>query len=118
MRAEKLGVKARRLGMDWQDAREVLTKIREELDEIERALDTGDKSAAAEEIGDLMLAIANLPRFLGRDAEQTLRKSCDKFVARFGEVERLSASRGLKLAKMSPRELEALWQEAKRSIAK
>ena len=118
MRAEKLGVKARRLGMDWQDPREVLAKIREEVDEIERALDSGDKSAAAEEVGDMMLAAANLPRFLGRDAEQTLRKSCDKFVARFGEVERISASRGLKLAKLSPAELEALWQEAKRSLEK
>ena len=116
MRAEKLGVKARRLGMDWQDPREVLAKIREELDEVERALDSGDKSAAAEEVGDMMLAVANLPRFLGRDAEQTLRQSCDKFVARFGEVERISASRGLKLTKLSPAELESLWQEAKKSL--
>jgi len=116
MRAEKLGVKARRLGMDWQDPREVLAKIREELDEVEHALNSGDQSAAAEEVGDMMLAVANLPRFLGRDAEQTLRQSCEKFVARFGEVERISAERGLKLTKMSPAQLESLWQEAKKSL--
>jgi MazG family protein len=115
MRAEKLGVKARRRGLDWKDAREVLTKVREELDEVTRALDAGDQGAAADEVGDLMLAIANLPRFLGRDAEQTLRRSCDKFVTRFGEVERLAASRGLKLAELSPQDLERLWQEAKQS---
>jgi MazG family protein len=115
MRAEKLGVKARRRGMDWKDAREVLTKVREELDEVTRALDAGDQSAAADEVGDLMLAIANLPRFLGRDAEQTLRRSCDKFVTRFGEVERLAGRRGLTLAELSPQELEQLWQEAKQS---
>src|SRR5579863_1686477 len=73
MRAEKLGAKARRAGMDWLSIREVLAKAREELAEIEHALDRGDASAAAEEIGDLMLAIANAPRFLARDAEQTLR---------------------------------------------
>jgi len=116
MRAEKLGVKARRLGMDWQDPREVLAKIREEADEVERALDAGDQASAAEEVGDMMLAMANLPRFLGRDAEQTLRRSCDKFVARFGEVERISAARGVKLTKLSPPELEALWQEAKKAL--
>ena len=116
MRAEKLGIKARRLGLDWQAPREVLAKIREELDEVERALDSGDKAAAAEEVGDMMLAVANLPRFLGRDAEQTLRRSCDKFVARFSEVERISASRGLKLTKLSATELELLWQEAKKSL--
>jgi MazG family protein len=115
MRAEKLGVKARQRGMDWKEAREVLSKVREELDEVTRALDAGDQGAAADEVGDLMLAIANLPRFLGRDAEQTLRRSCDKFATRFGEVERLADKRGLKLAELSPQELERLWQEAKQS---
>lgn len=118
MRAEKLGEKARRRGMDWGNAREVLAKVREEIDEVERALDANDDTAAAEEVGDMMLAIANLPRFLGADAEQTLRRSCDKFVARFGEVERIAAARGLKLKSLPPAQIEALWQEAKRSLAR
>ena len=52
---------------------------------------------AAEELGDLMLAIANAPRFIDHDAETTLRAACDKFVARFDEVARIAASRGLDL---------------------
>jgi MazG family protein len=114
MRAEKLGEKARRAGMDWQDIRGVLAKVREELDEIEHALERGDDAHAADEIGDLMLAMANAPRFIGRDAEQTLRRACDKFVTRFAEVERLAASRGVELQSLTPEEVEALWQEAKR----
>jgi MazG family protein len=113
MRAEKLGVKARRAGMDWAGIREVLAKAREEIEEIEQALDRGDTDGAAEEIGDLMLAIANAPRFIARDAEQTLRAACDKFVARFDHVAQLAASRGLDLKVMSPDAIEALWQEAK-----
>jgi MazG family protein len=115
MRAEKLGEKARRHGMDWADAREVLAKVREELEEAEHALGRGDQAALAEEIGDMMLALANVPRFIGRNAEETLRRSCDKFVERFGRVERLAASRGLDLKSLSPSEVEALWQEAKRA---
>jgi tetrapyrrole methylase family protein / MazG family protein len=113
MRAEKLGVKARRAGMDWAGIRELLAKAREEIDEVEHALDRGDTDGAAEEIGDLMLAIANAPRFIARDAEQTLRAACDKFVARFDHVAQLAASRGLDLKVMSPDAIEALWQEAK-----
>jgi MazG family protein len=113
MRAEKLGEKARRAGMDWTDLREVLAKAREEIDEVEHALDRGDTDAAAEEIGDLMLAIANAPRFIARDAEQTLRAACDKFVARFDHVAQLANSRGLDLKVMEPAEIEALWNEAK-----
>jgi MazG family protein len=116
MRAEKLGEKARRRGMDWKDARGVIEKIREELEEIEHALESKDLAAAAEEAGDMMLAVANLPRFLGANAEQTLRRSCDKFVARFAQVERLASSRGLDLKTLREAELEDLWQAAKRSL--
>jgi tetrapyrrole methylase family protein / MazG family protein len=113
MRAEKLGEKARRAGMDWANIRDVLAKAREELDEVEQALDSNDNSHAAEELGDLMLAIANAPRFINQDAETTLRAACDKFVARFDEVARLAASRGLDLKSMTPSEIDALWNEAK-----
>ncbi|HKN12947.1 MAG TPA: nucleoside triphosphate pyrophosphohydrolase [Candidatus Binatus sp.] len=113
MRAEKLGENARRTGMDWANIREVLAKAREELDEVEQALDRNDTAHAAEELGDLMLAIANAPRFIGKDAEQTLRAACDKFVARFDEVARIAASRGLDLKAMTPSEIDGLWNEAK-----
>ena len=113
MRAEKLGEKARSAGMDWGNIREVLAKVREEIQEIEHALDCGDTAGAAEEIGDLMLAAANAPRFIGMDAEQTLRAACDKFVARFDEVARIAASRGLDLKAMTPSEIDGLWNEAK-----
>lgn len=114
MRAEKLGEQARREGMDWADAAEVLKKAREELEEAERALERGNREGAVEEIGDMLLALANAPRFLGSNAEETLRRACDKFVARFDEVARLAASRGVELKKLSPTDVEALWQEAKR----
>jgi tetrapyrrole methylase family protein/MazG family protein len=114
MRAEKLGEKARLHGMDWADVREVLKKVREELEEAEAALGQGDLDAVAAELGDMMLALANAPRFIGHNAEETLRRACDKFVGRFEAVERLAAARKLDLKQMSPSDLESLWQEAKR----
>jgi MazG family protein len=115
MRAEKLGEKARRRGMDWRDIRDVLAKVREELDEVEQALARDDHDAAADELGDLMLAMANAPRFLGRNAEETLRRAADKFVARFEAMERLAKTRGLNLKDVSPEQLDSMWQEIKRS---
>ncbi len=116
MRAEKLGERARRAGMDWPDIDALMAKVREELDEVEGALARGDDAAAAEELGDLMLAIANAPRFLKHNAEQVLRRTNEKFVARFEKVERLAAERKLDMRKLTPEQVEALWQESKRKL--
>ncbi len=108
MRAEKLGSRARQAGMDWQDIHAVLAKVREEMDEVEGALSRDDTNAAAEELGDMLLALAK---------EETLRRSCDKFTTRFAAVERIVAERGLDLQKLTPDEIESLWQQAKLSGA-
>jgi MazG family protein len=114
MLAQKLGARARQAGMDWADIHEVLAKVREEMDELEGALAADDSDAAAHELGDMLLALANAPRFIGHDAEETLRRACEKFIRRFAGVERIASARGLDLAKMTAAELESLWQEAKR----
>jgi MazG family protein len=112
-RAQKLGTRARQAGMDWRDVHEVLAKVREEMDEVEGALSRNDPSAAAEELGDMLLALANAPRFIGHDAEETLRHACDKFSERFKTVECIAAKGGLDLQQLSQNEIEKLWLEAK-----
>ena len=113
-RAEKLGSRARQAGMDWHDIHDVLAKVREEMDEVEGALASNDTDAAASELGDMLLALANAPRFIEHSAEETLRRACDKFTHRFKLVERLAADRNLNLAQLRPVEVDALWNEAKR----
>jgi ATP diphosphatase len=116
MRAQKLGARAREAGMDWGDIHEVLAQVREEMDELEGALASGDCEAAAHELGDMLLALANAPRFIGHDAEATLQQACEKFIRRFEGVESIASARGLDLTKMTATELESLWQEAKRAV--
>lgn len=116
-RAEKLGSRARQAGMDWHDIHDVLAKVREEMDEVEGALANNDTDAAASELGDMLLALANAPRFIDHSAEETLRRACDKFTQRFSTVERIAASRGLELKRLRPEEIDTLWDEAKRESA-
>jgi MazG family protein len=116
MRAEALGSRARQAGMDWRDIHAVLAKVREEMDEVEGALANNDTDAAADELGDILLALANAPRFIDHSAEETLRHACDKFTRRFAAVEQLASSRGLDLKQMRPDEIDALWNEAKRDL--
>ncbi len=112
-RALKLQDKAGRVGFDWNDPRAVLAKIREEADEIEAALDAGDKAEAAKEVGDLLFAVVNLARHLAADPEGVLRDTNLKFERRFASIERALAARGKRPQDASLEEMDALWDAAK-----
>jgi ATP diphosphatase len=112
-RALKLQNKAGQVGFDWNDPRAVLAKIREEVDEIEAALDENDKAHAATEVGDLLFAVVNLARHLDADPESILRGTNLKFERRFASIERALAARGKTPKEASLAEMDALWDEAK-----
>lgn len=113
-RALELQKKASTVGFDWNDPRAVLAKIREEADEIEAALDRGDRAEMAAETGDLLFALVNLARHAGADPESALRATNAKFQRRFAHIERTLAGRGIALGEASLAEMDALWDEAKR----
>jgi nucleoside triphosphate diphosphatase len=112
-RAVKLQGKASTVGFDWNDARLVLDKIREETREIEAALDAKDDAAIQDEIGDLLFAVANLARHVGADPEAAIRSTNAKFERRFGHIENEIARRGQNLAEVSLAEMDILWNDAK-----
>ena len=113
-RAVKLQKKASAVGFDWNDARLVLAKIREETDEIESALEAGaPQSEVAGEVGDLLFAVANLSRHLKADPDAALRSTNAKFERRFAHIEAVLAQRGVALGDASLADMDALWNEAK-----
>ena len=112
-RAMELQRKASSVGFDWNDPRAVLHKIREEADEIEAALDSGDEEELTAETGDLLFALVNLARHVGADPEAALRGTNAKFERRFAYIERALEARGRTLEDASLAEMDALWNEAK-----
>ncbi len=114
-RAEKLQARAGEVGYDWQDPRPVLTKLREEIDEFEQALEQGlGPEALQDELGDILFCTTNLARQVGVDSEQALLDGIAKFRRRFGYIERELLARGESLQASSIEAMEALWQESKR----
>jgi nucleoside triphosphate diphosphatase len=116
-RAMALQRKASTVGFDWNDPRAVLKKIREEADEIEAALDHGNKAELAAETGDLLFALVNLARHVDADPETALHGTNAKFERRFAYIERALASQGRTLDAASLEEMDALWNEAKANEA-
>jgi nucleoside triphosphate diphosphatase len=116
-RALKLQAKAGKVGFDWNDPRAVLSKIREEADEIEAELDRPelDSAAVAAEIGDLLFAAVNLARHLRADPEAVLRQTNRKFERRFAAIEASLAAQGKGPQDATLAEMDALWNEAKKT---
>lgn len=110
-RAQQLGERAAQAGLDWGDLRGVLAKVREELAEVEAALDADDREAAGREVGDLLLAVTSVARHLGVPAELALREASARFVERARRVEAAAGGRPLK--SLAPDELDRLWRGAK-----
>ncbi len=112
-RAVKLQEKASKVGFDWNDARLVLAKIREECDEVEEALDRGDMAHVAHEVGDVLFAVANLARHAKTDPDAALRGCNAKFERRFLYIEQELERQGRILGEVPLAEMDALWDEAK-----
>jgi nucleoside triphosphate diphosphatase len=113
-RAVKLQEKASKVGFDWNDPRAVLAKLREETEEIEAALASGDDAAVKGEIGDLLFVVANLARHTKIDPEDALRGTNAKFERRFAHIEARLEEQKRAPADASLEEMDALWNEAKR----
>jgi MazG family protein len=113
LEAHQLTRRAANVGFDWQDVEGLLDKLAEETAELRAAIKSGDQAHREEEIGDLLFVCVNLARFLGCDAEITLKKANRKFTARFREMERAARERGRGLGQHSTAELEELWNAAK-----
>jgi len=112
-RAVKLQKRAAGVGFDWPDSAPVLAKIREEVDELERELDSGDADRIEDELGDVLFAVANLARKADLDADAALRRTNLKFERRFRAMEAAAAADGRRFDELDLEAQEALWQRVK-----
>src|SRR4029077_11092340 len=106
--------KASRIGFDWEDAGGVFEKMREETEELKKALGNQDDRRIEEELGDLLFAAINLSRFLKVDPEIELQKANAKFVRRFRAMENLARESGREFKEVPRDEMEAHWEAAKK----
>ena len=142
-RAVKLQDKAAKVGFDWPSLAPVLDKLKEELAELEEALNgvrpfgsdtaapavkvggpaslpvdgvrpgASDTAAIEEEFGDLLFVMANVARHLKIDPEAALRHANRKFQHRFRYIEARLAEAGRTPAQSDLAEMDSFWNAAK-----
>jgi tetrapyrrole methylase family protein/MazG family protein len=109
-RAAKVQRRAAGWGFEWRTREQAMAAVREELGELERAIDPED---VEEEIGDLLFAVAALGRRLGVDPESALRRTVRGFADRYDRMRRLAKDRGIDLTQLPDEELRALFRQAR-----
>lgn len=117
LRAQRISVKAARVGFEWENLTEIRDKVLEEVEEFaeECVKPEIDKKALADEFGDIFFALVQLARRLDLDAEDLLQQSTNKFSRRFREMEKRA---GRPISEMSLEDLDKLWDMIKREEKK
>jgi tetrapyrrole methylase family protein/MazG family protein len=113
MKAHEVQKRAARAGFDWDKVEQAFAKIREETEELEKAMVTGDKTHVTEELGDLLFSVVNVSRKLGIQAEEALQGTLAKFTRRFRDVERRIAASGRDMKACTLEELDREWDAVK-----
>jgi tetrapyrrole methylase family protein/MazG family protein len=105
-RASKVQNRAAKVGFDWNQATDVLDKVKEEIEELAGAM-SGEGDVPGE-LGDLLFSVVNLSRHLRVDPELALTGATRRFEERFRKMEAIGPLEGIGLD-----ELDRRWERAK-----
>lgn len=119
VKASRIQEKARGVGFDWEEKKQVWEKVEEEMQEFRSEFNVADgqeidKEKAEGEFGDLLFSLINYARFLDINAEDALEKTNRKFIKRFQYLESKASGLGKSLKEMTLAEMDVFWNEAKK----
>ena len=113
MRSQKVQKRAAKTGFDYPDVLMAIEDLEKEIAELKEVIAGKDKAGYTEELGDVIFSAVNVARFLKVDAEESLTRSCEKFINRFEQVEKIADEQSLNMKEASIQCLIDLWNEAK-----
>jgi len=102
-----------RVGFDWEKTDDIMDKLVEEVAEFK---DAADQQQRVQEFGDLLFVMVNLARRLDIEPELALQQTNQRFARRFSYMEDECRRRGIQLSSLSLKEMDVLWDEAKREL--
>ena len=118
MRAQKVGKRAAKSGLDFVSVEEAVSCLQAEIQEFLAAKKQGNKQEIEKELGDVLFSAVNVGRMAGVDCEKALKESTDVFARRFTLAEKLARAACEDITKLSAKEWDGYYRAAKAAIAK
>jgi MazG family protein len=114
VKANRIQDKVRAVGFDWDEREQVWEKVKEEMNEVLAEIEKNDSDRIEEEFGDLFFSLVNAARLYDVDPETALERTNQKFIKRFKYLEQKTIQDGRNLAAMTLKEMDEIWEEAKK----
>ncbi|MGL5683330.1 MAG: nucleoside triphosphate pyrophosphohydrolase [Marinifilaceae bacterium] len=118
VKAYRIQDKARGVGFDWANREDVWNKVKEEIAEFEIEAANCNEDKMEEEFGDLFFSLINAARLYKVNPENALERCNKKFIRRFTYLEDQCLASGKNINDLTLEEMDALWNEAKKTEKK
>ena len=118
MRAQKVGKRAAKAGMDFADVQAATARLQEEIEEFKTAYASKNQDQIEKELGDVLFAAVNVGRKADCDCEKALKESVQRFARRFTLAEEKALAENKDVTKLSDAEWDTYYEAAKAELKK
>lgn len=115
--AEQIQKKAAKIGFDFATTQDALSKVNEEISELEHAIQQNNPDEIQAEFGDCLFSLINVGRKLELSGEVALLSTIHKFRTRFAFIEDQARLQDRSVHDMSLSEMDQLWEQAKQQTS-
>ncbi|PVZ88291.1 nucleoside triphosphate pyrophosphohydrolase [Serratia sp. S1B] len=115
--AEQIQKKAAKIGFDFTTTQDALSKVHEEISELEQAIQQNNPDEIQAEFGDCLFSLINVGRKLELSGEIALLSTIHKFRTRFAFIEDQARLQNRSVNDMSLSEMDQLWEQAKQQTS-
>ena len=114
VKAFRIQEKAAGVGFEWDNAEDVLDKVKEEITEFNQEVEDQNLDKMEDEFGDVLFSLINYARYLKINPELALERTNKKFIKRFKYIEESAKNEGKVINELSLDQIEVFWDKAKK----
>src|SRR5690554_3185592 len=115
VKAARIQEKVRGIGFDWDNPEQVMSKVKEEIDELQEEVNK-KTNRIEDEFGDVFFSLINYARFIGVNPETALEKTNKKFIRRFQQMEEEMLKSNQHFGDLNQKEMDVYWKKAKKEV--
>jgi XTP/dITP diphosphohydrolase len=114
VKAFRIQEKAAGVGFEWDNAEDVLDKVKEEITEFNQEYEDQNLDKMEDEFGDVLFSLINYARYLKINPELALERTNKKFIKRFKYIEESAKNEGKIINELTLDQMEVFWNKAKK----